>query len=64
MQDVVLEVLEGVIGILRAFQVKLDMFQEKARPIFAIVTRHRVERIKRQLMMGAIGVRGIDNAKK
>ena len=40
------------------------MLQEEARPIFAVVARHGIERVERQLMMGAIGVRGVDNSER
>ena len=64
MQDVVLEILEADVRRLRTFEVTLDMLQENPDPGILIAVLHFIECVERQLVMRAVGVRGIDNSKK
>ena len=63
-QDMVLEILERLVGCLRSFQVELDMLEEQALPVFSVGTCQALQGVERQLVMGAVGVSGINDAEK
>ena len=64
MKDVVLEVFELLVRGLRTFQIDLGMRQKQALPAFGVRILEEAQCIERQLMMRAVGVRGIDDAEK
>ncbi len=64
MQDVILEILELIVGRLGAFEVELGVGQKYPLPQVVVRACDVAQRIQRQLVMGALGVGGIDDAEE
>ena len=64
MQNVVLEILEFVVGRLRSFDIELGVRQECALPQIVVRAFEVAQRIERQLVVRAFGVGGIDDAEE
>jgi hypothetical protein len=60
-QNVVLEILEVIVGCLGPFQIELGVGQEHALPIVRIGALQMPQRVKRELVMRAVGVGAVDN---
>ena len=61
-QHVVLEVLELVVGRLGAFEVELGVGQEQVLPQVRVHHLEMAQRVESELVMGAGGVGGVDDA--
>ena len=61
MQNVVLKILEGIVGCFRAFEIFLDVLQENIAPCLGAWPLHCVQGVERQLVVGAVGVGGVND---
>ena len=64
MQDVVLEVLELVVGRLRSREVALGVLEKEPAPAFGLGMLQLIERVQGELVVSPVRVRGVDDAEK